>query len=209
VVFERQSGNHLLFAGQQDETVLALTSISLVTLAAQHAPGGVQLIVLDGSAPDTPEREQLNRAIAAVPNAAKRIGNTEIEATFAGLAAEVRERAAQEDGGGRPPVFVFILGLQRFKKLRHEDDFSFGSGETKPKPDEDLATLIQEGPAVGIQRLVVHCDTYNNVNRFLSRKALGEFEMRVVFQMSANDSASLIDSPKAGSLGIRPGAPLR
>jgi len=40
------------------------------------------------------------------------------------------------------------------------------------------------------------------VTRFLSRKALSEFEMRVLFQMSANDSASLIDSPKAGNLGL-------
>lgn len=40
------------------------------------------------------------------------------------------------------------------------------------------------------------------MNRFLNRKALSEFEMRVVFQMSANDSASLIDSPKAGNLGL-------
>jgi hypothetical protein len=40
------------------------------------------------------------------------------------------------------------------------------------------------------------------VNRFLSRKALSEFEMRVVFQMSANDSASLVDSPKASGLGL-------
>ncbi|MEM0897381.1 MAG: hypothetical protein AAGJ79_10895, partial [Verrucomicrobiota bacterium] len=40
------------------------------------------------------------------------------------------------------------------------------------------------------------------INRCLSRKALSEFEMRVVFQMSANDSASLIDAPDAGSLGL-------
>ena len=39
-------------------------------------------------------------------------------------------------------------------------------------------------------------------NRPLSRKALSEFEMRVVFQMSANDSASLIDSPQANNLGL-------
>jgi len=45
-------------------------------------------------------------------------------------------------------------------------------------------------------------DTFNNVNRSMSRKALTEFEMRVVFQMSANDSASLIDSPKASALGL-------
>jgi hypothetical protein len=31
---------------------------------------------------------------------------------------------------------------------------------------------------------------------------LSEFEVRVVFQMSANDSASLIDSPKASMLGL-------
>jgi hypothetical protein len=46
------------------------------------------------------------------------------------------------------------------------------------------------------------CDTYNNANRFLSKKAFSEFEMRVLFQMSANDSASLIDSPKANALGL-------
>ncbi len=40
------------------------------------------------------------------------------------------------------------------------------------------------------------------MNRSLSRKALTEFEMRVVFQMSANDSASLIDSPNASNLGL-------
>jgi hypothetical protein len=36
----------------------------------------------------------------------------------------------------------------------------------------------------------------------LSRKALAEFEARVVFQMSANDSASLIDSSLANRLGL-------
>ena len=45
-------------------------------------------------------------------------------------------------------------------------------------------------------------DTFNNVNRSMSRKALSEFEIRVVFQMSANDSASLIKSPKASNLGL-------
>jgi hypothetical protein len=49
---------------------------------------------------------------------------------------------------------------------------------------------------------VIACDTYNNVMRMLSRKALSEFEMRVVFQMSASDSASLIDSPQANNLGL-------
>jgi hypothetical protein len=40
------------------------------------------------------------------------------------------------------------------------------------------------------------------MSRFLGRKALSEFEMRVVFQMSAADSASLIDAPAASTLGL-------
>jgi S-DNA-T family DNA segregation ATPase FtsK/SpoIIIE len=40
------------------------------------------------------------------------------------------------------------------------------------------------------------------MSRFLGRKALSEFEMRVVFQMSAADSASLIDVPAASTLGL-------
>jgi hypothetical protein len=200
-IFKPQSGNHLLIAGQQDETVLALTAIGLVSLSAQHAAGGIRFVILDSSAPDSTERKTLDRAIAAVPHEVQRIGNSDLDAAFARLAAEVRDRASRESSQAAPPVFVFILGLQRFKKFRHEDDFSFSSADAKPKPDEDLATLIQEGSAVGIH-LVVSCDTYNNVTRFLSRKALSEFELRVAFQMSANDSASLIDSPKAASLGM-------
>ena len=49
---------------------------------------------------------------------------------------------------------------------------------------------------------MVMVDNYNNINRGLSRKALSEFEMRVLFQMSANDSSSLIDTPKASNLGL-------
>ena len=50
--------------------------------------------------------------------------------------------------------------------------------------------------------LIATLDTYNNVNRFLGRKLVSEFEMRVLFQMSTNDSASLCDDPKASTLGL-------
>jgi hypothetical protein len=99
-------------------------------------------------------------------------------------------------------VYVFIHHLERFKKLRNEDDFSFSSSlDATQSPAEQLKTLLSEGSSVGIH-VLASIDTFNNVGRFLSRKALGEFEMRVVFQMSANDSASLIDSPQASGLGL-------
>ena len=92
--------------------------------------------------------------------------------------------------------------MQRYKKLRNEDEFAFSSDPGgQESPAVILGKLIAEGPAVGIHILAAF-DGYNNVGRFLSRKAISEFEMRVLFQMSANDSASLIDSPKASVLGM-------
>jgi hypothetical protein len=48
---------------------------------------------------------------------------------------------------------------------------------------------------------IVWCDTLTNLNRSLDRRALREFAMRVVLQMSAEDSANLIDTPAASKLG--------
>ena len=95
-----------------------------------------------------------------------------------------------------PETFVLIHGLQNFKKLRQEDEFSFSSGDAGGAPIRPPCCKISsaKGRRHGIH-VIATCDTYNNVNRFLGRKTLSEFEMRVLFQMSASDSASLIDAP--------------
>src|SRR5207302_808369 len=75
--------------------------------------------------------------------------------------------------------------------------------DTQPSanPAKQLDQIICEGPPLGFH-VVCACDTANNANRFFSRRTLSEFELRVLFQMSANDSASLIDTPKAANLGL-------
>ena len=45
------------------------------------------------------------------------------------------------------------------------------------------------------------CDSLNNLHRAWDRQTLREFEYRVAFQMSANDSSTLIDTPVASRLG--------
>ena len=69
------------------------------------------------------------------------------------------------------------------------------------QPAAVLVNLISEGPSHGIH-VIATCDTYNNAGRFLARKTLSEFALRVLFQMSASDSASLIDAPDAATLGL-------
>jgi len=73
--------------------------------------------------------------------------------------------------------------------------------DAEVKPATSLNDLITEGPGLGFHTIVA-VDTYNNVNRCISRKAVSEFEKKILFQMSASDSASLIDSGKAGNLGM-------
>ena len=48
---------------------------------------------------------------------------------------------------------------------------------------------------------LVWCDSYINVTRWLVRQAIRDFDMRVLFQMSATDSSNLMDSPAASKLG--------
>ena len=53
-----------------------------------------------------------------------------------GLATELKARSASETSAGETaPVFLFIHGLQKFKKLRHEDDFSFSASSSESGPD--------------------------------------------------------------------------
>jgi ABC-type multidrug transport system fused ATPase/permease subunit len=200
-VFQRQSGNHLLIVGQRDEPTLTMIGLTLLALAAQHPAGSARFFLFNSAAPGTPEAAYLDRIVAAVPHSVTVAHGNEVVAAMDTLAEEFKGRSTGSDFGSAPSIYILIHGLHRFKKLRHEDDFSFSSGDGAASPGAQLTDIITEGSTVGMH-LIVTIDTFNNVNRSMNRKALSEFEMRVVFQMSANDSASLIDSPKASALGL-------
>jgi hypothetical protein len=199
VAFQRQSGNNLLIVGQRDEAALTMLGNALLALAAQYPAGGVRFVFVHNAAPDSVDLEFIERVVEACAQDVTVATNASVTEVINDLSEELRQREAIPGA----PVFVFIHGLQRFKKLRYEEDYDFAYGDAPaaPKPGAQFAELIAEGSSHGIH-LLASIDTFNSVNRFMSRKALGEFEMRVLFQMSANDSASLIDSPKAGALGL-------
>ena len=199
-VFRRQSGGNLLVVAQSEERTATILSVALVSLAAQFPKAAARFVVLDSTPPGFPQREFLQQLIQAVPHETVQGSNSNLAEVMTGLAEELKRRAENESAG--PEIFVLIQGLQNFKKLRQEDEFSFSSSSgDAPNPAAILLSLITEGSARGIH-VIATCDTYNNVSRCLGRKTLSEFEMRVVFQMSASDSASLIDAPAAATLGL-------
>jgi hypothetical protein len=206
-LFRRQASSNLLLIGQREEAALAVLAANLVSLAAQHAPpdGGVgtQFYVLDGSSTDSPNADFWPRMIEIVPHPVKVATWRDLASILGELGAEVDRRVQANDTEG-PALFLIVYGLQRFRDLRRADD-DFGFGRRDPDqpipPAKRFETLLREGPAVGVHALVWG-DTLTNVQRAFDRQAMRDFEMRVLFPMSANDSSTLIDSPAASRLNV-------
>ncbi|MGA1237137.1 MAG: FtsK/SpoIIIE domain-containing protein [Limisphaerales bacterium] len=203
VVFHRQSGNNLLVVGQNDESTLAMVMVGLMALGAQHGKDGARVLLFDASPAGSPHRESLERVAAGLPLEVEWVGNANLEATMTAVSAELERRSADEEAAAKaPPVYLVVHHLERFKALRYEDDFSFSLDEKATKsPGAVLHQVLTEGTSLGIPVFCV-CDSWNSTSRFLNRKAISEFELRVLFQMSAGDSASLMDEPRASTLGL-------
>jgi hypothetical protein len=203
-LFPHQSGGNLILVGQSEEPTLSILTVSLVSLAAQFPVGSARFILLDNLPPGSPHGDYLERVIKSLPHTIERPrGTAALTELMTGLSSDLKQRTGEEENHRGVTTFLIIHGLENFKKLRQEEEFSFSSssGDSGPNPATVLLNLITEGPSHGIH-VMVTCDTFNNVGRFLGRKALSEFSTRVLFQMSASDSAALIDAPDASTLGL-------
>lgn len=119
------------------------------------------------------------------------------------LSAEMKRREDLSDQSDAAEILLVIRDIGQFRELRRdEDDFSLGSfGEAKVESPASLfGELIRRGPLVGIH-VVVWADSFNNAMRWLSNSLLREFDDRIALRMNQTDSASLVDSPVAASLG--------
>lgn len=211
-VFSRQAGSNLLLIGQRDDAVDALLCSALLALAAQRSPAQARFVLLDPRAAEAGETSPLVNLATRLPHAVQVIPMREVPGGLAALAELVQQRVAQDTGAatngaaaedGRE-VYVIVAGLQRYRILRkQEDSYSYGrAAEDAPvAPDKHLATLLREGPPHGVH-VIAWADTLNTLERTFERGTLGEFGWRVLFQMSANDSSNLIDSPEANRLGL-------
>lgn len=200
VHFARQSGSNLLIVGQREDVVDAMVVIGLRVLRAQFREG-IRLVLIDTRFSETDGDCPFRRAVEAV-------GGVECPSLQSmgplmnQLAAEMKSVSDGELPDSGRSTILFIPNLHRHKKLRYEEDYRFPlEPAPEAKPSDSLHELICEGPGWGYHA-VISLDSYNSLSRCLGRKAAGEFEKKVLFQMSAADSASLIDTGKASELGL-------
>jgi hypothetical protein len=206
IAFRRQSGANLLVVGQSEDGAMATLVSSMVSLAAQRPPGGAQFHVLDGTPADSPLAGVFARVKAVLPHETHMVEFRAAGDAIGDIATEVQRRLDGEAPADAPDIFLVIYGLQRYRALRKsDDDFSFsmstGDEPKKANPGKQFAEILKDGPAVGVH-VLAWIDTAVAIDRTLDRTAMREFDNRVLFQMSAADSSTLIDSPAANKLGF-------
>lgn len=210
VTFRRQSGANVLMVGQDGNAAQGILAACLVALSEVADPvaeesagqGGLQtnLFVLSGDIANQDGSRW--RALSTAMSGRFRIGGpNDANSTISQIVEELERRRNTTEPA--PSLFLLIEDISRIRDLKKaDDDFGFGGFDRDKTKSlaQHLAEILKEGPAFGIHT-VVWCDSYNNLDRWLGRQLIREFEMRVGFQMSAADSSNLIDSPAASRLG--------
>jgi hypothetical protein len=201
VRFRNQGSSNLLIVGQHREGALTVVSSALVSLAAAAPPERARFVILDGSPPELGLGRHFDALKRSFPHEVDLVDYGRVAAVMKDLGAEVSGRMEGKQKADRR-IFLVVFDLQRFRQLRQKSDYDFGgSEEDKSTPDRCFADVLSEGPPQGVHALV-WSDSLNNLNRTLNRKTLKEFQMRILFQMSGTDSAELIDTPMASTLGL-------
>ena len=178
------AGGNLLILGAQREGAAAVVDALVTSLAARFRGAALQIIASDGEAGDGPFAQRAATWTAVESQAARDAGTVAKDLTA--LADDRRAGTAHDSS----PVVWIVWAAQRVRALRDEEP----GGEA-------FARLLAEGPEVGIH-VVLWCDALMSFQRSLGRRALKEFDQRILFQMSQADSLELCDDAGASRLGL-------
>jgi len=200
-----RTGCNTLLVGQHPESGNALLTGCLLQAAAMLPPTtapdrpGLMVWVFDGTPTDALFAGRLTQFGAALPHQITRVTSKNIEIEMQRLSDILASRA--DEHAGHATILILGLHPHRLNAMRAaEDDFSYSAEEATSKPDAQFAEILREGPIVGMHS-VLWFDGLNNLNRCLSRANQRECDLKVLFQMSANDSGQLIDTTAAADLG--------
>jgi S-DNA-T family DNA segregation ATPase FtsK/SpoIIIE len=206
-IFRRQGGANMLVVGQREDLGASLLAMSIVSLASGHDPhpgGGLgrpgRFVLFEPAIAEEKPDLLLAKLAGHLPHEIEIVGRLGVNDALESLAGEIKRRHDEQIIDAEA-VFVVVRDLGRFRELRKNDgDFGFSMGDKKAGPAENFLTILKDGPAVGVHA-IIWCDSLTNLQRTFDRNAIKEFELRVLFQMSGNDSSQLVDSPAASKLG--------
>ena len=194
-----QAGRNILLVGNDDAqaaTVMRSICASFVRNAKTQAKPELKLI--QAAKPTDAQALALNKQIVPLPAESKIVDQRQAEELITEVHQTLQERLEQDEVA-HAPILMTLVQIGRMRDLRKEDDFA-SFGESELTADKKLEEILRDGPSNGIYTMI-WAENYATVNRWLSRTALRETEIRLLMQMSGNDSTNLVDSIAASRLG--------
>jgi len=197
VQFRRQSGSHLLIVGMNAESAESIFRSVIYSLVKNPVRRGRVIMVDLALRADEPER--FGASAEWLGEDLEIVSPRQLVSLLAGWRERMEEPRQEE-------VYLAFFGLHRARDIQPHDDFgglsmSFSDEPAPATPGQQLGDLLREGPEHGIH-VLAWCDSAPNLTRRVSAPTVREFEMRVLFQMSLQDSLALTDSPAASRLGL-------
>ncbi|MCP4788480.1 MAG: cell division protein FtsK, partial [Fuerstiella sp.] len=209
VELRRASGQNLLIIGQDEnqvDSLLAYAALSICCrpqpLSSDDTPACRFILLQDGRNEDSVNR---------FSNIGQQLGENSLEfkldsdcdALVDEFHTEVVQREENSERSAGAEIFLVVRNVGQFRSLRKDDDDFGMGGFGEPKPltiANKFSEILKRGPVVGVH-VIVWSDTFSNAVRWLSNSLLREFEHRIAFRMNQTDSASLVDTPVASTLG--------
>lgn len=197
-----QAGRNVLIAGNHDESAASLLQTITASFVRHHSQQKLELYVIQGAKPTDAKALELPGLWKRLPCKLHVADSRTADELLRELHQRLKQRIEHPDAPeSLVPLMLNVIQVGRIRSLRREDEFGMGSfGDGPATSDKLLEEILRDGPSHHIH-VVLWAENYSTINRWLSRAALREFEVRAVMQMSANDSTNLIDSVAASRLG--------
>ena len=197
--FRRQGANNLLIVTRNEEKGIGIVLSSLVSMLGQYGPGAAKFFIFNLTTPDSEWNELPSHLAQAFPHEVELVGRKNLTGVLQELVKEASRRA-EDQTADTTEIYFVILGLQRARDLRDDDDGGsrYLKDDDGADPRELFLRLLREGPESGIHS-IAWSDAYAGVAR-VDRRILGEFSMRVAGSMSNEDSGRVIDDSLAARL---------
>ena len=207
VTFRRHAGSNLLIVGRNEPAARSLIASAIICISIHHPPasrdgrpGVARVYLLDGLIDDDPAGDSLADLASRLPHLGRLGGPRDARLIVSELAGEVQRRI-EGAGDCLPRIILVVRDLQRFRDfVRRDDDFGYTRDPQPAHPADLFSLIIREGPGLNMH-VILWAESMNTLRRSFGTRDLREFESRVVFRMSVDDSTSLIDHPAGGKLG--------
>ena len=170
---------------------------SVASILLQQRPGDAQVFIADFTLADSEWAERAEEIEQYFPHQIKVLSRQrEVADVVKTIADEVRRRS--DAPPERISIYLVIQGMHRVRVLRGDDE-SFAYEEGRSTPSEHFATILRDGPEVGVH-VISWCDTYSNANRVADRRMMTQFGLRAGGAMSADDSMNFFDDAAASRI---------